>query len=75
VKIEREIGLTSVIANFVNIGIPLENRRESRLDDHRDLEIGPMVLEERNRGRGQHAVAKRPQTDHGDPRAGWQPIE
>ena len=75
VKIERKIRGPPGIADFVDIGIPLENRRESRLDDHRDLEIGPMALEQRERGRGQHAVAERPQTDHGDPRAGWQPIE
>src|SRR6266853_5196286 len=73
-KIQDEIGARGFMGNG-DIRVPFKNRREPRLDDDADFEIGPMRLEQRQGGRGEDTVAQRPQTDHIDPRARPQAIQ
>ena len=75
VKIDRQIRAREARPDFVDVRIAFKHGRESRLHHHGDAQVRPVVFEQRERGRGQHAVAQRPQTDHLDPRAGRQPLQ
>jgi hypothetical protein len=46
-------------------GIAVEHRLEARLDYDRDPQIGPGLMENRERGRSEHAIAQGPQPDDG----------
>jgi hypothetical protein len=59
----------------LHVGIAVENLAEAVFDHDADVQVGTVCLEQRESGRGQHAVAERPQADHRDPRAFRQPLQ
>src|SRR5262249_51162484 len=52
--------------NLIHIRIALEDFAEPVLNYHRHLQIGPATLQNLQRGRGQHAIAQRPQSHDRD---------
>ena len=61
--------------NAVHVGIVFEHGLEPRFDNDRHLQVGSCFLQNLERRRGQHRIAERPQTDHGDASTGRQTLQ
>jgi hypothetical protein len=57
-----------------DIRIAGEYRREALFHHYRNLQIGPRLFQQTERGRGEYAIAQRPQTDDRYPCAGRQAV-
>ena len=71
----RDIGDAAGQESSSMSGFPSNTARKRSSTTTATLQIGPMRFQQRQRRRGQHAVAQRPQTDHRDPRARRQPLQ